>query len=50
MYDGISKLHKEINFKKNHTMSIILVLKLMFTTCCNEQIGNLTNKDIMFGS
>ena len=29
-------------------MSIILVLKLMFTTYRNEQIGNLTNKDIRF--
>ena len=29
-------------------MSIILVLKLMFTTYHNEQIGNLTYKDIRF--
>ena len=29
---------------------IILVLKLMFTTYCNERIGNLTNKDIRFGT
>ena len=31
-------------------MSIILVPKLMFTTYCNEQIGNLTDKDIKFGT
>ena len=30
-------------------MSIILVLKIMFTTYHNERIGNLANKDIRFG-
>ena len=30
-------------------MSIILVLKLMFTTYHNKQIDNLTNRDIKFG-
>ena len=29
-------------------MSIILVLKLMFTTYHDEQIGDLTNKGIRF--
>ena len=31
-----------------HTTSIILVLKLMFTTYHDEQISNLTNKGINF--
>ena len=31
-------------------MSIILAPKLMFTTYHNKQIGNLTNKDVRFGT
>ena len=29
-------------------MSIVLVLKLMFITYCDEQIGDLTNRGIRF--
>ena len=46
----INNINRLIRLSKNmyHTTLIILVLKLIFTTYHDEQIGDLTNRDIGF--